>query len=1161
MKLTKSLLSLIVAASPFAASADPISPAKALELSRRFMPQDAQQTLEVCAKRSGKFDGSSPAKGSASQSTSPYYIISRGAGNGFVIVSGDDCLPEIIGVVDHGDYDENDMPESFRDWLQYRADQVEYAQAKGINTPFVSTAVVAGRQDVAPLIQTLWHQSSPYNDKCPRLTSNGNRAATGCVATAASQIAYYWRRDARTTTGFTTPTYTYGDAPALPEYQIPAGTPLKWDLMMPRYTSEPAEYKEAVATLVAMMGMSSNLTYGASTGGQISDMVEVFRRQIGINGGTCVYKTDGSSYINGFNEAKWSELLYNQLIKKRPLLYCGYNSGQGGHAVVCDGYQASTGYFHINFGWGDDYNGYFSVEDGVKGWGFNESWTGCVYDIYPTKPKTEVQMTMPERVFRGQNVRFNFTLTNKSTLPFKGVYFFLQNSSSTPTKLTSAKGSFMQEIPTDGSVEFDFSCEATSSSSNYVFLLDENFNVLYKTSFKTEIASSSLSFADLSIATSSDVEEMNGEEYNVLYNTTGSASAQIQNNSSQPYYGSVILDVFNYDATKGEWKNIGNVKGLKSFQSNALTKVDFSLGTTLGLKAGNYYYATISDSISSSKDKITGTDNAKNIVRFKVATRDMSVVSFTNNVLKVKGHFDQTFFNSTTCAKKSTYKTAVAYDLTDCKGVSTVWQEVNPNALYYVSDDSKAEGPNIIKCGHAKQLVLTTGYDFAPQASFTTDSTVIMNCTEKVGQWAMLTAPAKLNVPMGMAAREIDSHYTGTSGLLNKVSDVTTLEAGKTYIVMSSTLENNTLTGGASTVTTSPIENKDVTVVGNYTTTTTPEGGVMLAMGSDGVQYLEPVAVGTEVPALRGYMLDSKVTQPVKTYKVLVYDKYYLILADDIFKATKLIERYSANVAPEFIESLTASIKEAETVFSYRELDADYNNVKTTYENLEAKCVEFMTQLPSNVSVNTDVTSLIKNPSFESKTTYGWTVGSATYAKAVVGTNANMYRGVGIDGSYLLNNLNASDSTSVSLEQTVKGLTPGYYRLTAKVGTSVGRTVTMFADNETTTVSGHKFGRLYLVDAAIDDILVLADSNDSDNAEGDGAQTPTGSLRIGIKAGDWYKADNFQLTLVRTLNSGVNGDLNGDGKVTMQDVNIAINRPDRFTKQNVNDLLNIYLGK
>lgn len=248
-------------------------------------------------------------------------------------------------------------------------------------------------------------------------------------------------------------------------------------------------------------------------------------------------------------------------------------------------------------------------------------------------------------------------------------------------------------------------------------------------------------------------------------------------------------------------------------------------------------------------------------------------------------------------------------------------------------------------------------------------------------------------------------------------------------------------------------------------------------------------------------------------------------------------------------------------VFSYRELDADYNNVKTTYENLEAKCMEFMTQLPSNVSVNTDATSLIKNPSFESKTTYGWTVGSATYAKAVVGTNANMYRGVGLDGSYLLNNLNASDSTSVSLEQTVKGLTPGYYRLTAKVGTSVGRTVTMFADNETITVSGHKFGRLYLVDAAIDDILVLADDNASDNAEDDGAQTPTGSLTIGIKAGDWYKADNFQLTLVRTLNSGVNGDLNGDGKVTMQDVNIAINRPDRFTKQNVNDLLNIYLGK
>ena len=42
----------------------------------------------------------------AEQESQPLYIFSRGEGEGFVIVSGDDCLPAIIGYTESGDYDE-----------------------------------------------------------------------------------------------------------------------------------------------------------------------------------------------------------------------------------------------------------------------------------------------------------------------------------------------------------------------------------------------------------------------------------------------------------------------------------------------------------------------------------------------------------------------------------------------------------------------------------------------------------------------------------------------------------------------------------------------------------------------------------------------------------------------------------------------------------------------------------------------------------------------------------------------------------------------------------------------------------------------------------------------------------------------------------------------
>ncbi|MBP5717282.1 MAG: Spi family protease inhibitor, partial [Bacteroidales bacterium] len=230
----KKIILLLTALVGATASANVISPNEALQLASRFTANAQSMKIQTAATaeaaRLRQFGTSANETETTSAENPPFYIVSRGAGQGFVIVSGDDCMPAVWGVVEAGDYDESDMPEAFREWLQLRAEQVLFAQANGTNTPRAVAAAPSDRVTVPALLTTLWHQSSPYNDKCPTL-ANGDHAATGCVATATAQIVYYWRRDANQTLAQTTPTYTYGDAPCTEKWQLKAGTPIKYDLM------------------------------------------------------------------------------------------------------------------------------------------------------------------------------------------------------------------------------------------------------------------------------------------------------------------------------------------------------------------------------------------------------------------------------------------------------------------------------------------------------------------------------------------------------------------------------------------------------------------------------------------------------------------------------------------------------------------------------------------------------------------------------------------------------------------------------------------------------------------------------------------------------------------------------------------------------------------
>lgn len=1090
------------------ASADPITKAKALQLAQEYLVPGHTMSLVSEAK---------PRSGAAANESAPYYVISRGENQGFVIVAGDDCLPEILGYTEYGDFDATNLPPALQDMLDCWQIAVETAQADGSNVAKAAarkmqTRAVTNRVNIAPFVTSHWGQGSPYNDNCPVITADGNsskgkKALSGCVATAASQILYYWRRDLPSTLQATTPTYGYGGAPVT--RSVPKGTPMKWDLMLDRYGSASAEFKQEVAEFVFAVGAATWLTYGdgggEATSGQIGNIPHTFSAYFGMNGGTVHYR---SSY----SQEAWTQLIYDELAKGRPVMYTGQHPDQGGHAVFIHGYQASTDKFYFNFGWDGGSDGYYTttLETGMNGF---KDYQSALIGAYPKSWNIAADIVLPSHVYANIENKFTIKIKNRSTLPVSGLYLFASTSSTKPANLSSAKSSDTETvIPVDASGEVTLTAKPTNNNVWYITVTDANLNVLAQTSVEPETAQSDLRLVNVYTDASADTETFKGEQFEVVYNSKSNAYATIANDADNAYEGTMRMNFYEYKDETSSWETIGYKTGKVTILDKETGVATFAITNTSAcpFEVGKHYIGILSNPVPSTSDRIDFTQAPDTAVRFILKDSDMEVVGFEDGCLTLKGHFDQTAFNSTTFAKKTSYKGATRYDLTQCVGIKTVYQDVNPNALYYVSDDSEATGVNVVKAGKCDALSLVAGSSFTPTGAFDASSAEITIGSE-VGKWDLLTVPFAVSVPDGIIAREITSH--NSSGITSKTTDVKSLDAGKTYLVMSSSSGNMTLTASGVSVAAAPASNADPSLVGTFAATETPEGSQMLNDAES--QYFQPVAKGTSVPGLRGYWKSDDLTKEFRAYSNILLDPAYVTLAQSIDEAYQILSKYSGVVSASAYSDYLSEIHDAESEFSNRSESSltSASQIKKYAEQLLADGDDYMKRVIDAGSMEIDFTGNIENPSFETKSTKGWTLGEKEGYKANAlggvydGTSANDYRAVGLDGTYVFQSLIAdADSTSVGISQTVEGLIPGYYRLTAMLGTDETSSVTLFAGDAEMTVNGHAFGHLYLTEAVIDSILVTV----PDDAE-------SGTLTIGVKEGRWYKADHFTLTCIEAF--------------------------------------------
>ena len=313
----------------------------------------------------------------------PVYYVFNLRHEGYVIVSADNIVTPVLGYSFTGTYSPENQPPQFVNWMEGYAKQINRASANHYAAPQVvndawqrllsgvpvNNAPLSPSTDVAPLLISTWDQGFPYNMLCPlEPGGSGGRVWAGCVATAMSQVMYYYRWPE---TGVGQHCYYPSGYPQ--QCADFAATTYKWNEMMNVLTT--AWNDTAGATLLWHAGISVNMMYGAGGSGAYSDDA----RNAMVNS----FKYTPNSVLiekSNYSDASWSQTIRENLDQKRPLYYDGY--GTGGHAFNLDGYQG-TDYFHFNWGWSGSFNGYFYLTNLNPGGEDFTQGQGAIVNLYP----------------------------------------------------------------------------------------------------------------------------------------------------------------------------------------------------------------------------------------------------------------------------------------------------------------------------------------------------------------------------------------------------------------------------------------------------------------------------------------------------------------------------------------------------------------------------------------------------------------------------------------------------------------------------------------------------------------------------------------------------------------------------------------------------------
>ena len=295
-----------------------------------------------------------------------YYAFNSADGEGFVLVSGDDAFPLVLGYSNTGSFQYGeDMPLALRRMLSSFDDYVEDVRLGLVEAPDVEEMMSQVTfREVPEMINSKWAQYAPYNDLIPKeIKKNGQTAScpVGCVATAMSQIMRYYR---------------------YPEHPVFTGSKA-WDVKgnkdagsfsfkditfdyanMPSKATitSPSAQKKAVALICAAASAAVDMQLSSDGSGAFdSDAMVAYYNIFGYSKASLdvVYR---ECYAT---QEEWNQLIYDEIMAGRPVQMGAVSDREGsgdgaGHSFILDGIDAK-GYVHVNWGWAGTCDAFYAI--------------------------------------------------------------------------------------------------------------------------------------------------------------------------------------------------------------------------------------------------------------------------------------------------------------------------------------------------------------------------------------------------------------------------------------------------------------------------------------------------------------------------------------------------------------------------------------------------------------------------------------------------------------------------------------------------------------------------------------------------------------------------------------------------------------------------------
>ena len=280
----------------------------------------------------------------------PFYFFTDSTTATFIIVSGDKRMKEVLGMGCYGVSNNAKPIPCGLEWLLDSYAQ-QYSQLSQQETQMVQSGKMQiTLPDVEPILTTTWDQGHPFNLRCPK------KCPSGCVAMAMAQVMKHYNYPVSGNDNFD---YVSSSNRYSVSFDYESST-FEWAKLKDNYpagiTLNESE-EDAIAEICLACGVAVGMDYDSSGSGSYMSDVPYALIHFFCYG-------DNASYCERtcFTDTEWYQMLCSELSEGRPVIYGGIDRKNGGHAFVVDGCRGRDGKFHVNWGWGGAYDGYFELD-------------------------------------------------------------------------------------------------------------------------------------------------------------------------------------------------------------------------------------------------------------------------------------------------------------------------------------------------------------------------------------------------------------------------------------------------------------------------------------------------------------------------------------------------------------------------------------------------------------------------------------------------------------------------------------------------------------------------------------------------------------------------------------------------------------------------------